>query len=93
MYTQNKAIIKIISFLLTAIMLLSAIGCSKNMDIYDNSESNSENSYSDTEKNTNATGKKQIKKKPQKKKPPRQKEPLKQTSQTNGNTTKIWRII
>lgn len=63
MYTQNKAIIKIISFLLTAIMLLSAIGCSKNMDIYDNSESNSENSYSDTEKNTNATGKKETNKK------------------------------
>lgn len=63
MYTQNKAIIKIISFLLTAIMLLSAIGCSKNMDIYDNSESNSENSYSDTEKNTNATEKKETNKK------------------------------
>lgn len=63
MYTQNKAIIKIISFLLTAIMLLSTIGCSKNMDIYDNSESNSENSYSDTEKNTNATEKKETNKK------------------------------
>lgn len=63
MYTQNKAIIKIISFLLTAIMLLSAIGCSKNMDIYDNSESNSENSYGDTEKNTNATEKKETNKK------------------------------
>lgn len=63
MYTQHKAIIKIISFLLTAIMLLSAIGCSKNMDIYDNSESNSENSYSDTEKNTNATEKKETNKK------------------------------
>lgn len=63
MYTQNKAIIKIISFLLTAIILLSAIGCSKNMDIYDNSESNSENSYSDTEKNTNATEKKETNKK------------------------------
>lgn len=66
MYAKYKNIVRLISFLLVSVMLLAAVGCSKEMDGYGYSESSSESgygAYGDTSEKNDATSKKETTKK------------------------------
>lgn len=93
MQTKYTSILKILSLLLVAILLLTAVGCSKTMDNFENSESNSDTTYGESLYNSDKTEIKETKETKENKETKDSNRPASTTQTRNfkANTTNKWK--